>query len=376
MRKTDGLLSQFRDIAGNPGAMLKAVTDSGKKAVGIMPYFAPEELCDAAGLVPFGVWGAQLQAPDAKRYFPTFICSILQTTLELGIKGALDSLSAIIIPLSCDSLKCMGPNWAAAVKSVPVIEFAFAQNRKIDAGVQFTVSQFEKVISQLKAVTGAEITNDAIAKSIEKYNKNRAALREFVSLAATHTQTVSPQSRNDVIKAGYFMEKSEHTALVEKLNAELRGLADEEAPGLKIVTSGILVDAPEILQIFADNKVSVIADQIAHETVNFYLDTPVTDNPLIGMARRFGELEGCSVLFDHGKKRASELVALASNAKADGVIYVQSKFCDPDEFDYPIVKRQLDSAGIPLLLIEYDQQAGHFEQIRSAVEAFCEVNAN
>lgn len=374
MRKTDELLIRFHEIARNPGAQLKNALAAGRKAVGVMPYFAPEELVDALGLHPFGLWGAQIQANESRRYFPAFICSILQTTLELGIEGKLDKLSAIIVPLSCDSLKCMGPNWSAAVPDVPFIEFAFAQNRKTEAGVQFTVSQYEKIAGQLEALTGAKITNDTISKSVAKYNENRAALREFVSLAASHPQSISPLDRSAVIKAGYFMEKSEHTGLVKALNDELRTLPEESWDGLRIVTSGILADAEEILQIFSDNEITVAADQVAHESVNFRFDTPVTENPLVGMAERLSRIEGCSVLFDPGKKRAAELVSLAKDANADGVIYVQSKFCDPDEFDYPIAKRQLDAAGIPLLLIEYDQQSGHFEQIKSAVQAFREVH--
>lgn len=376
MRKTDELLNQLGDIASNPGAALEAVLASGKKAVGILPYFAPEELVDAAGLVPFGVWGAQLQASEAKRYFPAFICSLLQTALELGIRGKLDGLSAIIAPLSCDSLKCFGPNWKAAVKSVPVIEFAFAQNRKIDAGVQFTVSQYEKVAAQLAEITGAEISKDAVAKSVAKYNANRAALREFSALAATHPQSVSPKNRSAVIKAGYFMDRAEHTALVSELCEALRAIPDESWDGLRVVTSGILADAPQILEIFAENKIAIVADQVAHESVSFNFDTPVTENPLTGMAERLGAIEGCSVLFDLGKKRASGLAELAAQSKADGVIFVQSKFCDPDEFDYPIAKAKLDERAIPMLQIEYDQQAGHFEQIKSAVLAFCEVHGS
>jgi benzoyl-CoA reductase/2-hydroxyglutaryl-CoA dehydratase subunit BcrC/BadD/HgdB len=102
-------------------------------------------------------------------------------------------------------------------------------------------------------------------------------------------------------------------------------------------------------------------------------DTPVTADPVAGMAKRLGMLEGCSVLFDPSKERGRELVRLAQAAKADGVLWVMTKFCDPEEFDYVPVKRMLEQAGIPLLAVEADQQSGSWEQARSAVEAFAEV---
>ena len=99
----------------------------------------------------------------------------------------------------------------------------------------------------------------------------------------------------------------------------------------------------------------------------------MNNDPVLGMAKRFEELEGCSVLFDPGKQRGKELVELAQNAKADGILWVMTKFCDPEEYDYVPVKRMIDAAGIPLLTVEVDQQMVNYEQARSAVEAFAEM---
>ena len=99
----------------------------------------------------------------------------------------------------------------------------------------------------------------------------------------------------------------------------------------------------------------------------------MTDDPVLGMAKRFETIEGCSVLFDPGKQRGNELVELAKAAKADGILWVMTKFCDPEEYDYVPVKRKIDAAGIPLLTVEVDQQMVNYEQARSAVEAFAEM---
>ena len=128
LRKTiDGL----KEIAASPRKQLDRVLAEGKKAVGVIPYFAPEELVYAAGMVPFGMWGAETQVTESKRYYPAFYCSILHTALDLGIKGEFRGLSAVMIPLTCDSLKGMGTNWRFGVKDIPVIDVAYAQNRTI-----------------------------------------------------------------------------------------------------------------------------------------------------------------------------------------------------------------------------------------------------
>ena len=52
---------------------------------------------------------------------------------------------------------------------------------------------------------------------------------------------------------------------------------------------------------------------------------------------------------------------------------VMMEFCDPEEFDYPIYKKELEAAGIPMLYLEIDQQIDSFEQIRTRVQSFTEM---
>ena len=371
--KLNTCFAALEAVCANPKAQLRAAVAAGKQAVGVLPYFCPEDLVYAAGMLPFGLWGAEMQANESKRYYPAFICSILHTVLELGLRGELNELSAVMIPISCDSLKGMGANWQYGVKTVPVINVAYAENRKIAAGAEFTRSQFRKVLAQLEEICGHAVSDAEIAAAVAVYNENRAALRAFCAAAAKHPETVTPAKRSAAIKAGYFMDRAEHTKALNDLTEALNALPEANWDGLRIVTTGILADSPALLSILEDNRIAVIDDQIAHESGFFRTDTPVTDDPVLGMAQRLGEIEGCSVLFDPGKQRGKELVELAKAAKADGILWVMTKFCDPEEYDYVPVKRMIDAAGIPLLAVEVDQQMVNYEQARSAVEAFAEV---
>ncbi len=374
MPELEKLFAELSGVCADPRAQLDAALAAGRKAVGVMPYFCPEELVYAAGMLPFGLWGAEMQANESKRYYPAFICSLLHTALELGLRGALDGLSAVMVPICCDSLKGFGANWKYGVgERIPVIDVAWAENRKIAAGVEFTRSQFRKILGQLEAIAGRRVSDADVAAAVAVYNENRKALRAFSAAAAERPEAVSPADRCAVIKAGYFMDRAAHTELVAALTEALNALPAQPWRGLRVVTTGILADSPALLQILADNAVAVADDQIAQESGFFRTDTPVTDDPVLGLAQRLGQLEGCSVLFDPGKQRGKELVRLAKDAKADGILWVMTKFCDPEEYDYVPVKRMADAAGIPLLAVEVDQQMVNYEQARSAVEAFAEM---
>ena len=47
--------------------------------------------------------------------------------------------------------------------------------------------------------------------------------------------------------------------------------------------------------------------------------------------------------------------------------------CDPEEFDYPVYKKELEEAGVPMLYIEVDQQMDSIEQLRTRIQSFAEI---
>jgi len=370
MREYTEILREFRNIAENPKGQFEKLLAEGKKVVGCMPYFCPEELIYAAGMTPFGIWGADMEVSESKRWFPAFVCSILQTALELGIRGEYDGITAVMVPKLCDSLKCMGANWECAVPGIPVINVAHAQNRKMNAGIEFTASQYRNVADELAKLGGKRATNKDVFDAIELVNMKRAALRVFSDLVSEHPEAVSPRERNDVIKSSYFMEAGTYTAMLRELNNILVALADSQWRGIRVITTGILADSPELLSIFEENQIMIAGDQILHESVSFCENVMSADDPYIGLAKRMAAIEGTSVLYDPGKLRAKELLKQVRSVSADGVIFILTKFCDPEEYDYVPVKKLLDENGVPCLLVEVDRQTSGHEQARTSIEAF------
>ena len=49
------------------------------------------------------------------------------------------------------------------------------------------------------------------------------------------------------------------------------------------------------------------------------------------------------------------------------------QFCDPEEMEYPCLKKALDNAGIPHIKLGIDQQMRDFGQAATAIQAFADV---
>ena len=54
----------------------------------------------------------------------------------------------------------------------------------------------------------------------------------------------------------------------------------------------------------------------------------------------------------------------------EDVAALGTKFCDPEEFDYVMIKKACEAAGIPVTVVEIDRQMVQFEQARTNIETF------
>ena len=375
---TEVLLNEFKECSEHPYRVISAYKQEGKKVIGVLPYFAPVELVVAAGMVPMGIWGSNKKTiAQAKEYCATFYCTIAQLALEMLLDGTLDQLDGIITPTICDTLRPMSQNFRVAMEGkLPCIFLAHPQNRKPAFGLQFTVDQYMHVKSELEKISGNTITDEALRDAIKVMNRSRKARREFVKLAGQHPEAISAVERSAVLRSAWFMEPAVHAQKLEELNEELSKLPASNWKGRKVVTSGIICDNPKLLQIFDDNKIAIAADDVAQESRAFRVDASEEGDPMMALAQQFADQDYDVLLYDEhsSQNRRGEFVAqLAKDSGAQGVVLFMQQFCDPEEMEYPYLKKALDEAGVPHIKLGVDQQMRDFGQASTAIQAFADV---
>ena len=329
-------------------------------------------------MVPMGIWGSNSKTISmAKEYCATFYCTIAQLALEMLLDGTLDDLDGIITPTICDTLRPMSQNFRVAMEGkLPCIFLAHPQQRKPAFGLQFTMDQYQHIKTELEKISGSAITDDALRNAIKVYNRSRAARREFVKLAGEHPDVISAVNRSAVLRSAWFMLKDEHTAKLEELNAELKKLPACNWKGKKVLTSGIICDNPKLLQIFDDNQIAIVADDVAHESRPIRVDAAETGDPMMALAQQFADQDYDVLLYDefsNQNRRADFVVKQIKDSGAQGLVLFMQQFCDPEEMEYPYLKKALDEAGIPHIKLGVDQQMRDFGQASTAIQAFADV---
>lgn len=369
----DELFSEMEQAIDNPQKAFENYRAENQKAIGCIPYFAPYELVDAAGLYPIELWGGDTEISRANGYYPAFYCSILVTLMERALRGEYNYLSGVIIPTTCDGLRNLEENWKFGVPDIPVMSLVQPTNRTHPAAEEYLLTELETIKEKLEEISGNIITDKALRTSINAYNKQRAAMRAFDEVAAQHPGVVTPWKRHVVYKAAQVLPVRIHTEMVEQLNELLRALPDNSFKGLRLVTTGILLDSKPLLDELEKQNIAIVGDVLTAESVRFAQDAPGNVDPFVSLAHIWLDVQNTSVALDPTKQRGETLAALAKERKADGALINVTKFCEEEEYDYPVIKKQLADAGVPLLYLETAQQDHINEQATTRIQAFAEM---
>lgn len=366
------IIADLAYVAANPEKQLKKYLAEGKQAVGCFPEYTPEVLADAAGIVPFGCWGGQVEFTVSKKYLVAFISPILHACMELGATGKYEGLKAVIIPAMSDSLRCMTQDFKCGVKDIATIAFTPPQNRTMEASRDFLVAEYEGVKEQLEKIYGVTITDDAIAKSIDVYNAHNKEMRRFAKLANDHLDIITPVVRHAVFKSAWFMPKAEHLEIMKELNSTLESMPAFAFDGKKVVLTGITFEPDVLLEMLAENGVAVVDDDLGQESRQYRTDIPENGTPLERLADQWRSLED-PMAHSETFNRGNLLIGLCKENGANGVILGLMKFCDAEEYDFYGFNKQVQEAGYPVLSIDIDQEPSNYDQARTRIETFTEL---
>jgi benzoyl-CoA reductase/2-hydroxyglutaryl-CoA dehydratase subunit BcrC/BadD/HgdB len=177
------VIRELEDAAAHPRqAVLRAMRETGRRAVGCFPIYAPEEIVHAAGLLPVGMWGGPTRGRMADKYLQTFCCSVMRANTEQALRDDYNMLSAVILTAFCDTLKCVSENWKSVAPQLGLIPMVYPQNRKSASGKQFLREELMRVSDELERVTGCRATSESLEESVDVYDEWRAAMQEFTAL--------------------------------------------------------------------------------------------------------------------------------------------------------------------------------------------------
>lgn len=350
-----------------------SLRETGKPAVGCFPLFLPEEVVYAAGFLPIGLWGGVSSFQKADRYIQSFACSVMRANVELAMQGAYDFLKAVLVPSQCDTLKCVCENMKVATPTVPILGVTVPNNRVIQAAHGQLLAEFDYLGDALRALDVKEAKPIPLEEAFTVYEDYRRVMCDFIETVPDYLNTITPTRRHYLIKAAYFMDKALYTRKMRALLDTLKAQPKETFTGTRLIVTGIMLDCEAVLELLEELKIAVVDDLLCHESMQFRTPTRESGSADSRLAYRLLDLQAASVLYEPHKPRGKLLAEMAKQKKADAVLFTLMKFCDPEAFDQPLVKKDLQAAGVTMISIEHDQHVDSVGQLRTRLQGFLEM---
>lgn len=349
----------------------------GSKTIAYFPVYAPVEIIHACGALPVGLQGAgdrlDLQYADAR--FGSFICSIVKTTLELGMTGHLAPFDGVLFSSICDSARNLCFVFKRNFPEHYVDFLHLPQNPGSAAAQEFLRGEYRRLQEHLETLSGRGASRAALQEAIALYNENRALLRQLYRFRAQSPQLLHTWELYALMRAGNFVPVETHNDWLRGAWRDLAGRAAKPRDFLRVVIEGSFCEQPplDLIRLIEEAGCYVVEDDFILGRRWFTEDVPADQDPLGALAESYlDRAVYSSVRHDPRRPRHKELLEKVKRSRAQAVILLIAKFCEPAYFDYVLFKRELEGAGIPHLLLEFEEKAFTFERLRNDVETFVE----
>jgi benzoyl-CoA reductase subunit C len=339
--------------------------------IGYFCSYVPKEIIHAFGKTPVRMMPTAAKASEAEAYLPRNFCSLVKVTLASFLANDSD-LEAVIHADSCDALRRLNDVWRAYV-GVEVLHLLDLPRRDTAASADYFHRALRKLVQTLEKRYDTELTAERLSRSIQCYNEQR-------SLAA---QLEQRWSRAEVPTGTYHdLQLASATDDPPSVNARLRRALDSppgevhtRRDGSRVMLVGSLLTSIELIEAIEEYGGRVVAEDsclTAREPVAEIQLSSSVDQMLKNLATAYLAKAPCPRMHDF-PRRMEYLLGLASDRDVDGVVACLYKFCDMFLSEYPVLRKTLQEAGIPILLLEDEGEASLSGQHLTRLAAFLEV---
>ena len=360
----------FCDAIKDVSVVASKIKAGQKKIIGYLCSYAPEELIYAAGFHPMRLFSSKSDIVLAEQHLQAYCCSLVRGVLEDSLSGRLDFLDGTVFPHTCDSIQRLSDIWRMNGKYEFFADVVLPAKLNTQSARTYMKDVLTKFKKDLEAAARREITNADLEGSIKKFNLIRKNLSKIYALQSQRPGIIKGADLYAIVKGSMVMDRDEVADLLPAIVANLEKIDVPQKSVKRIVVSGSICDSPDIYTAMEAAGGVIVGDDLCTGQRWFEGEILDDENPINAIATRLLDRIICPAKHSTPTARGENMVSLAKKNRADGVIFMLLKFCDPHAFDYPYLKEFLDKEGIKNMLIEMDDQQQNSGQLATRFETF------
>ena len=364
--------------------LVREAQAEGKKCVATLCENIPEPLVNLEGL-----FSVRLRAPKTGSmemgtyYLTSFLCEYTRAILERAIEGGYQFADCMITPDGCSMLNRCVENME--LLHVNQKENFFYQYMEIpmkadDNGLNLYVLQCKNhILKPLQEKFGIDVSDSAIRKSVEVHNKVCSLIRQIGEFRKEENPRITGYEFHIITMATYCAPKEKLISKLEETLEEIKNRVPDEKSKYRarVVLVGSEVDDVDVVKLIEESGAYVCADRFCYGSFpgRNEIELKDSEDALTQICRQYMYRAQCPRYMNQAKiqERKKYIENLASEYKADGIIYQQMKFCDPWAYERMVGSKVLrDEKGFPVLSVDRPYAIGSSGQLRTRVQAFVE----
>ena len=365
-------IDTMQGILNDPSKLIEDWKAQGKKIVGHRCTYVPEEMIEAAGMVPFPTFGTAEAIKLADSYFQSCVCEFIRNIFDQALEGKSSFLDALVVANTCDTVRKLYDHWNTYIENSPCYIINNPQMLCNPTNHDFYMKELERFKDWLEKTSGNKITDDALREKIGVYNENRALLRELYSLRKSDPPLLSGAESLEISMANTMLPKGEANKLLRQAIDEIKARGSAGGSGPRIMVTGSIVDNPDLIRMVEECGAVVVADDLCTTAKTFWYEIKDGSNPLEAIYNYNNDRCVCACMHP-SEERYEYVLNMAKEFKVDGVIYFNLLHCHPFLFEAPLYRDKLQAADIPTILLETGHDLSGIGQLRTRVQAFVEM---
>ncbi|MEG0777817.1 MAG: 2-hydroxyacyl-CoA dehydratase family protein [Oscillospiraceae bacterium] len=362
---------------GVSGEAVKAWRAQGKKALGVVCCHVPEEILHAAGIMPVRLRATGCtDSSQAEAWMSSFSCSFARSILQYLMDGTYE-LDGIVSSDGCamatrlfDNFKYLNEkdNWGKS------FYFLNAPRISSELSVDFYKDELKIFIEYLENLSGNKVTDENLRHSVELYNEARRLTMEMYEMRKADHPVLTGEEALKVTLAFTELPVEDYIEMMKSYLADLKKREPLTGYRARFVVIGSALDDPEYLKIIENKGGLIVGDVLCFGSRPFEKQCILDNSDVLGsISKYYLERLVCPRMVDSRVALHHEVINVAKEYHADGVIYEKMQNCEVWGAENFLLNADLDEAKIPYLIVQREENLSNAGQLEIRAEAFIEM---
>ena len=356
------IVQRFKEILDNPFEYLKGLK---RPIIAYTCTYVPDEIIWGLGFHPARIIGTSENLEIAQMHLQPYCCpvgkSILQDLLSKNLPTA-----HVVFANTCDTMQRISDIFRINKTNVHHIDFMVPTKLNSKPSEEYLYNITKKFYHVLKKDSHSE---DKVLESIHLFNHMRDLIKRITYISSQST-TLSNLDLYIIQLVGMVMDREEYTRGLEGILNSIESSPQQKFMDQKrIIISGSMCQSPLLYKILDQLSARVVYNDTCTGNRAYDRDVHITKDIIKGVSTSFIDRPICAAKHAGTFSKIDYLKYLIKKYRAQGMIYLVPKFCDPHSFDFPDIRAHIN---IPILFLEIEHQHGLHGQEHTRIQAFLE----